>query len=134
MLIDTSLIVQLLRDTTGKAARNWRELTAGRETALSRLTQLEILQGARDSKEWDELEDYLDGQDFLEMGDGSWRDAARIFFELRRKGLTVRSVIDCLNAQLAIDHKATLLHVDRDYEAIHRIRPSLRQRRIDLLA
>jgi hypothetical protein len=49
--------------------------------------------------------------------------AARIFFECRRSGLTVRSAADCLIAQIAIENDLALLHNDRDFEAIQRVRP-----------
>lgn len=134
MLIDTSVVVQLLRDRSGIAAKSWRKLTARHEVVLCRMTQLELLQGARDEEEWVELDGYLDGQDYVDPAVESWRNAARIFFELRRGGSTVRSVIDCLIAQIALENRLTLGHLDRDFETIHRVRPSLRQRRVDLLA
>jgi len=134
ILIDTSVVVQLLRDRTGVAAKNWRKLTARQDFVLCRVSQLELLQGARNDGEWDELDTYLDGQDYIEMEAPHWRDAARIYFELRRGGLTVRSVIDCVIAQIAIENKLTLAHQDRDFEVINRVRPALRQKRVDLLA
>lgn len=134
ILIDTSVVVQLLRDRTGVAAKNWRKLASRQDIVLCRACQLELLQGARNNDEWDELDSYLDGQDYIESEPAQWRDAARIFFDLRRSGLTVRSVVDCLIAQLAIENRLTLAHQDRDFEVIHRVRPVLRQKRVDLLA
>jgi predicted nucleic acid-binding protein len=52
----------------------------------------------------------------------AWEAAARIFYDLRRQGLTVRSTIDCCIAQAAIDHQAVLIHNDRDFEAIAQVR------------
>lgn len=49
-------------------------------------------------------------------------EAARIYFECRRKGLTVRSTTDCLIAQIALEHGFSLLHEDRDFDAIQRVR------------
>ena len=51
------------------------------------------------------------------------RQAARIYFECRRRGVTVRSTIDCLIAQLVIDHAGILLHEDDDFERIREVRP-----------
>jgi len=61
------------------------------------------------------------------MGQGSWSAAARIYFDLRRKGLTVRSPIDCCIAQLALQFDALLIHRDHDFEQISRVR-ALRER------
>jgi predicted nucleic acid-binding protein len=58
-----------------------------------------------------------------------WSDAARIFFDLRRRGRTVRSSIDCCIAQIAIENDVLLLHRDRDFEVIAELRP-LRQQRL----
>ena len=49
----------------------------------------------------------LDNQKYLEARPETWRDAARIFFELRRRGQIVRSPIDCCIAQLALEHDAS---------------------------
>jgi len=49
--------------------------------------------------------------------------AGRILFRLPRKGLTVRSTIDCLIAQLALEHDLSLLQDDQDYRTIREIRP-----------
>jgi len=40
-----------------------------------------------------------------------------------KKGLTVRSTVDLLIAQTAIEHNAILLHNDRDFEAIATVSP-----------
>ncbi len=53
---------------------------------LTRFTQMELLQGARDEKEWLRLSDYLADQDYLEMDDEGWTDADRLYFDLRRRG------------------------------------------------
>ena len=58
----------------------------------------------------------------------TWRDAARIHFDLRRRGRTVRSAIDCCIAQLAIENNLRLLHRDRDFETIAEIRPLIARR------
>jgi len=100
---------------------------AGNTTTLAHY--LELLQGARDEREWNLLREYLEVQQYLECRPTSWADAARIFFDLRRRGKTVRSPIDCCIAQLAIEHDVLLLHRDRDFEVIAEVAP-LSQRRL----
>lgn len=96
---------------------------------LTRFHQLELLQGARDEREWSLLREHLDVQEYLECGPETWPAAARIVFDLRRIGKTVRSPIDCCIAQIAIDHDVLLLHRDRDFETIAMVR-QLRQERL----
>ena len=128
VLIDTSVWVDVLRDASGAAADRVRSIVADDEVVLTRFNQLELLQGAIDEQEWTTLARYLDGQDYIEANADTWRAAARIYYELRRRGRTVRSAIDCCIAQLAIEHEALLLHQDRDFETIAEIRPLVAQR------
>lgn len=121
MLIDTSVLVDLFRHED--AARRFRRVVGKREYALTRLTQGELLQGCRDEAEWGALEGYLDNQDYAEASVLTWRNAARTYFELRRGGRTVRSLLDCCIAEIAIEHRLTLIHNDRDFVAIAALRP-----------
>jgi predicted nucleic acid-binding protein len=65
------------------------------------------------------------------MGADGWTEAARIYFDLRQQGLTVRSTLDCCIAVVALQHDLTLLHNDQDYERIASVRP-LKHKRVDL--
>jgi len=129
ILVDTSVWIEVLRDRTGRWRNALEGALDGDEPVLTRFNQLELLQGARDEREWNLLREYLDVQDYLEYGLESWPAAARIFFDLRRAGKTVRSPIDCCIAQIAMDHEVLLLHRDGDFETIATVRP-LRQQRL----
>ena len=129
ILVDTSVWVDVLRDRTGEMRAALDRALDGDDVVLTRFQQLELLQGARDEREWNLLHEYLGAQEYLECGPGSWSDAARIYFDLRRAGKTIRSPIDCCIAQIAIDHDVILLHRDRDFEVIAALRP-IRQRRL----
>lgn len=85
--------------------------------------QLELLQGCRDEQEWVLLNSYLQDQDYIDLTSESWQKAARIYYDLRRQGLTVRSSIDCCIAQVAIENQLLLMHIDRDFETISTITP-----------
>jgi len=123
ILVDTSVWIALLRDPTGTLVRSFRRRIAGETCVLCRFTQMELLQGARDEKDWGRLDDYLASQYYLECTEGTWRAAARIFFELRRRGMAVGSPLDCCIAQIALESGALLLHRDRDFDRIARVRP-----------
>ena len=123
ILVDTSVWIEVLRDRQGDVVESFRKKTYGEILVLSRFTQLELLQGAKSGDEWKLLEKYLSTQLYLEATEKTWSDAARIFFELRRKGITVRSSIDCCIAQVALENGALLLHKDADFDRIASIRP-----------
>ncbi|MBM4370531.1 MAG: PIN domain-containing protein [Deltaproteobacteria bacterium] len=123
VMIDSSVWIDVLRDGTGARAATLRRVIDGREVVLARLTQFELLQGARDEAEWDLLTGALDAQDYLEPGPETWKQAARLWFELRRRGVTIRSSIDCCIAQVALEHEIPLLHRDQDFVRIAGFRP-----------
>lgn len=129
ILVDTSVWVDVLRDRSSRAKDVLESALDGDNAVLTRFHQLELLQGARDEREWSLLREHLDAQDYLEGGPESWPDAARLYFDLRRAGKTVRSPIDCCIAQIAMDYEVLLLHRDRDFEVIAAVRP-LRQKRL----
>jgi len=88
ILADASAIVSALRDRTGAAARKFEEYVGDRKVWVSRFTELELLAGARTEAEWRWLSTYLEGVGSCEPMPSTWRDAARIYFDLRRNGLT----------------------------------------------
>jgi len=45
----------------------------------------------------------------------SYANAARIYFDCRRKGVAIRSTLDCLIAEIAMEHNLILLHDDVDF-------------------
>jgi predicted nucleic acid-binding protein len=123
ILVDTSVWIAVLKDKTGRVVQAFKERTGDDLCALTRFTQLELLQGAKNEAEWRQLDAYLSTQYYLEASAGTWREAARIYFDLRRRGVTVNSPIDCCIGELAIEFKALLLHRDRDFERIVKVRP-----------
>ena len=123
ILVDTSVWIEIFRDKTGNIAKIFKKTIGAEYYALSRFQQLELLQGASDQKEWDLLDSYLSNQYYLETSQDTWPEAARIYFELRKKGVTINSPVDCCIAQIALEYGAFLLHRDKDFEKISRIRP-----------
>jgi len=127
ILVDTSVWVQVLRDKSGKTVQAFREKTGSGTIVFSHFIQLELLQGAKDEFEWRRLDQYLASQYYLETSEDTWRHAARIYFELRRSGVTINSPIDCCIACIAMEYQALLLHRDHDFEKIAEIRPLLNE-------
>ncbi len=122
LLIDTSVWIVVLRDRNGQVRQQLETLIANREVLLTRFTQLELLQGSLNEQEWTLLSTYLETQNYIEPSIDSWQAAARIYYDLRRQGLTVRSPIDCCIAQTALENNLLLIHNDRDFETIAQVR------------
>ena len=125
IVVDTSALVAFLRGDRTPAALKLEELER-QETPFSipAVCVQEVLQGARDEREWKLLTGILQDQSFLSPGDpwATHAEAARIFFDCRRKGITLRGTLDCLVAAMALENDAVLLHEDRDFEKMKAVR------------
>jgi predicted nucleic acid-binding protein len=122
LLIDTSVWIAVFRDRSGQVRQQLETLIADRQVLLTRFTQLELPQGSLNEQEWNLLSTYLATQDYIELTIHSWQAAARIYYDLRRQGLSVRSPIDCCIAQAALENNLLLIHNDRDFETIAQVR------------
>ena len=125
ILVDTSALLPFLAGRSTRAGEALADaLAEGLEIALTPIVVREILQGAREEREWRRLRSYLLTQAILSPRDpmATHVAAARIYYDCRRRGLTVRSTLDCVVAQIALEHGVPLLHDDRDFEAIARVR------------
>jgi predicted nucleic acid-binding protein len=121
ILVDSSVLIGYLRGDDTAAVRRFDQVIERRlPFGISPIIFTEVLQGAASEKEFDLLAEYLGGQRFYDLppGSASYYSAARMFFDLRRKGLTIRSTIDCLIAQTALDHDLYLLHDDADFDRL----------------
>ena len=123
IFVDTSVWIEVLKDKTGNVLQKFRERTASEIIVFNRFIQLELLQGAKDEYEWRRLDEYLSAQYYLETTENTWRQAARMYFDLRKSGVTVNSPIDCCIANIAMEAQALLLHSDNDFKRIAEIRP-----------
>src|SRR3970040_150052 len=83
-LVDTSVWVEVLRDANHRPVLE--DALGGQDVVLTRFTQLELLQGSRDEREWQLLAEHLEAQNYLEFTPATWAAAARIYFDLRRDG------------------------------------------------
>ena len=94
---------------------------------LTGVTYQEVLQGVYSKGEFERVSEYLGSQTFYHPLDPveSYTEAARMYFDCRRAGITIRSSIDCLIARVAIEHGLMLLHDDRDFERISKVVPDL---------
>lgn len=124
ILVDTSVLIDYLRGEDNPAVQKFvqvidREIPFG----ISPLIFLEVLQGAATEKDFQLLREYLQSQAFYDLRDGreSVAQAARMSFELRRKGTPLRSSVDFLIAQTALDNDLYLLHDDSDFERIQQV-------------
>ena len=128
-LVDTSAWVDYLRERDTEAAGLLVEvLERGIPFGIAAVVYQEVLQGADSPGDFEMLVEYLGTQRFYQPRDqiDSYREAALLYFRCRRAGVTVRSTVDCLIAQLALEQELFLLHNDRDFENMARVIPELK--------
>ncbi len=131
LLIDTSVWIEVFRDKSKSKAAKLKTIIADHSYYLPIFTKMELLQGCKNEAEWNKLSLYLENQNNFDPDYNSiWENAARLYFELRCQGITIRSNIDCAIAIIAIENNLILYHVDRDFEMIAK-HTVLKQQRIN---
>lgn len=94
-----------------------KELIGSGGAAVNETIELELLVGCRTDEEFNLVRRNLAGVNRMQIQRTTWDIADSLGFDLRRKGVTT-SVPDLLIAASAIEHDATLLHADRDFDRI----------------
>ena len=88
----------------------------------------ELLQGAKNEKEYKLLKEYLDTLPFYDVryGKRSFENAALLYMNCRKSGITIRSTLDLIIAEIAIENNLYLLHNDADFTNISKLQKNLK--------
>ncbi|HEU0086133.1 MAG TPA: PIN domain nuclease [Pseudonocardiaceae bacterium] len=130
-LIDSSAWIEYLRATGSAAHLEVRRLL---QVDLSVIVTtepviMELLAGATNDHVVKKLEELITGLRLLPVDAAAdYRDAAAIYRTVQRGGRTVRKLLDCLIASVAVRTGATLVHHDRDFDVLAACLPDLRVR------
>lgn len=129
-LVDTSVWVDFFKaNSTPPVERLKLLLSAGTEVGLTAAILQEILQGTKDERQFAKYQSYFETQPVYLPRDPveTAITAARVYFDCRRRGITVRSSNDCLIAQVAVEHDLVLLHNDADFRRISSVLDKLKE-------
>ena len=129
-LVDTSVWIDFFKASANPAVERLKEvLSTGVEIGVSTTILQEILQGTADEQQFLKYRSYFETQPIYLPRDPirSAIAAARLYFDCRRQGITVRSSNDCLIAQTALEHGLVLLHNDEDFRQIGKVLKELKQ-------
>ena len=119
ILIDTSAWVEFLRGTGSPACDRVEALLDG-EIATCDAIRMEVLAGARDEHHLERLRRLLARAVVLPTTRTDYDEAAALFRRCRREGSTIRRLIDCLIASVAIRAATPILHNDGDFDVLAR--------------
>lgn len=120
ILIDSSAWIEYLRDTGSPTSQRVDELLSG-EIATCDPIRMEILAGARSESHLADLRGLLARTVELPVNSRHYEEAAIMFRSARSQGLTVRKLIDCLIAVVAIDYNVPLLQADKDFDSLRQV-------------
>ena len=122
LLVDTSVWIEVFR----KPSRLRIEDHVDFDDVVTCLPVVqEVLQGFRDERAFLVAREAMRALPTVEspIGRAVVEEAVDLYRAARRAGVTVRSGVDCLIAACAIRHGLTVLHHDRDFDALARISP-----------
>lgn len=117
VLIDTSAWIEFLRDT-GSFTCQTVDTLLGDQLASTDPVVMEVLAGARDESQLGDLRALLNRTQVIRCGADDYLAAAALYRQCRQRGVTIRRLIDCLIAAVAIRAHIPLLQADRDFELI----------------
>lgn len=120
VLVDTSVWADFFNDHPSEQAELLARLIADEvELVTCGVVIAEFFQGIRKDSTLRELERHFRDMECLSpVEPDSYLRAAALYRDLRAKGVTVRSTIDCLLVTLAADHGTFVLARDRDIRLI----------------
>jgi predicted nucleic acid-binding protein len=119
ILVDTSAWIEFLRDTASPTCKRVQELLA-QDIAIADPIRMEVLAGARNERHLTQLRRLLTRGPILHTSPTDYDQAASLYRQCRANGETVRKLIDCLIAAVAIRNEITILHLDADFEVLAR--------------
>jgi len=119
ILVDTSAWIEFLRDT-GSPTCEAVDRLLGDDLAICDPVAMEVLAGARDEHHLAQLRGLLRRATVLPTTPADYDAAAGLYRVCRVRGETVRKLIDCLIAAVAIGAGAELLHADADFAVLAR--------------
>lgn len=118
ILVDTSILIDFWRgsDNDGTSLFD-RVISSGIEFGINNFIYQEILQGSKTQNEFSVLQQYLSSLPFYDLKNGrqSFEKAAELNYLCRKSGITVRSTVDLLIAETAIENDLFLLHNGNDF-------------------
>ena len=119
-LADSSAWIEILRNTGSLVCLRLVELLSTESVAICDAVRMEVLAGARGDSQLANISRALDQASVIPMRPTDYDAAAALYRRCRRQGETVRNLLDCLIAAVAIRDGIPVLHNDRDFDVIAR--------------
>jgi predicted nucleic acid-binding protein len=129
ILVDTSILIGYFKGI-GTAPYDKMDFIIDNDIpyGIDNHIYLELLQGVKNKLEYDILKEYLNTLPFYELkyGKKSYENIALLNIKCRARGITIRSTIDLIIAEIALENNLYILHNDNDYTNMAKIITTLR--------
>ena len=125
-IFDTSVWIDFFKNRGGKEAILLEDYLkfSSKNLLLTTTIIQEILLGVRTEQEFCQKKKVLESSNLLKSdGEKTSIDAAKLYFDLRKKGFNIRKSTACLIAQVAIENDTLLVHLDSDFDLIAKNSP-----------
>ena len=121
ILIDTSVWIDFFLSKPSPHVHNLETLISDEDDiCICGIVLTEVLQGIKHEKEYHKTKEYFKDLVYLPMHYSTYLKSAEIYRTLRKKGITIRRVLDCLIASVAIENNIPILHNDKDFLQIEK--------------
>lgn len=129
ILADSSAWIDYLRDRATPTVDALEGAMRQRIAVLCEPVWAEVMRGTREGPDRDRVERALASVEMIPTHREDWENAVTIARFAQRRGVAIRSFLDCLIAGIAVRSGATLLHNDAGFERLAEAFPLLDQTR-----
>lgn len=114
VIVDTSCWIEYFNRQESKEAKVVKTLLEEDRVMITGVIIAELLQGAREEKEFQTLKESLITLPFLQETPYIWEEVGKLSFEIRKKGITI-PLTDCLIAVLAKEEDCSIFSLDSHF-------------------
>ena len=121
VLVDTSVWINFFKGKETDASLYLRNNLSNLIIATCPVIVQEVLQGIANDKEFNLIADYFNN--FIQLVEDQYElahSAAKLYRDLRKRGVSIRKPNDCLIAAYAMKNDLILLNDDKDFREIAR--------------
>jgi len=120
VIVDTSVWIDYFNGRYNKFTEKLEDLEKKKyDIFTTGIIITEILSGIRSSKDYKIIKEKLLQLPYVNLiYPSTYIESALIFKKGKKTGITIRKIIDCLIAQLAIENGLLLLHHDKNFDRI----------------
>lgn len=117
VLVDTSIWIEYFNHRDSENGEAVEALLREERVVIAGIVVTELLQGAKQKREFDAILDSIVALPFLDATLNTWVEAGRLSYSLRKKGVTVPTT-DVVLASLAMENQCRLFSLDSHFDRI----------------